>query len=1212
MDLITFALLKGKIKRASRELDQLEQAIETLNGDSSTPGSVQYQIAEVIAGAPEEYDTLMEIAQWLSEHEGDYAAVLEDIIDLKAQKTALTNADGTYNSQLTIGQGLKIVNNNLMLDTVEITQDEYDALTPEEQNNGTVYYIVDANAGGDIVAGTGITITVMQNGNKQISVDLVDSVTTAALPITSNAVKTALEEQALTAGTNIDITNGVISATDTTYSAGTNITIDSNNVISAAAPAYQAGANIDITNDTISATDTTYTAGTNITIDANNEISATDTVYSAGNGITINSNNEINVTNAVPAATSADDGKVLMVNNQGNWTAQNIHKDLINFDYDEDTDTLTSNKTNLELLSAKIDDRYRLNVTPKITGASVQTIENLYQVVNGMSNVIFIFVGGNRIYSITVDSSTMSMDITNARIEAGDNVSITWYEPTDSLKIATTANTKKQEITQAQYDALTTAQKKNGTVYFITDAQGGGGGGNYSAGTGIDITNNVISVAPDAAFSSTSENAVQNKVVNAALEALQPALTPGTNITISNNIISATDTTYGAGTGINIDGSNNINSLLTVNNDVLSYNDTAFNPKTVATAVAYTATSNVSEALGGAISDISNVATVVNGHTTQIQNLQSSLSTATTAIGDLSTAISNVDGKFADYLPKTNPVYNGTFSTNTSNATGNGSIALGYGNQALGVNSVAIGDSSTAEGDNSFALGTSAYASTSYAFAEGYQAIANAMYAHAEGFQSSATNNASHAEGPQTLASGSPSHAEGAMTTASASGAHSEGAQTIASGVGAHAEGTYSTASGNSSHAGGVKTSASGDVSFAHGADIKVVDTDPTTGEPTTTYYYTIASGEAAVAFGKGTTASGESAFVSGIRTKATSTAAHAEGIGSQSTAQAAHAEGNYTKAYGISSHAEGNETLASGSASHAEGAQTTAEEVGAHAEGTITYAKSSGAHAEGDHTQALKQCAHAEGRGTTASGVASHANGGYTIANKDYQTVIGRLNSTVSDGLFIIGNGTSSSGGENRSNAFVVKNDGDVEAAGDMTVHYSGSAYNVGACLSTVGSGLPAVTTADQGKTLSVSSAGQWAVQLPTGRIDYSSTEKIIGTWINGKPLYEITIYIEHLPGENGYDLKPAADSYSKTYSLGLSSSVQIRYSYAAAYFSNGSSRAMLNRAIPSGSYVIEDYGMWYNIAGHENMLVAQIAVNTDRYSTPGAITFQYTKTTD
>ena len=69
-------------------------------------------------------------------------------------------------------------------------------------------------------------------------------------------VDTSGLQSKLTAGTNISISDqNVISATNTTYTAGTNVSINGNNVISA--------------------TDTTYTAGTNVTIDQNNVISAT-------------------------------------------------------------------------------------------------------------------------------------------------------------------------------------------------------------------------------------------------------------------------------------------------------------------------------------------------------------------------------------------------------------------------------------------------------------------------------------------------------------------------------------------------------------------------------------------------------------------------------------------------------------------------------------------------------------------------------------------------------------------------------------------------------------------------------------------------------------------------------------------------------------------------------------------------------------------------
>ena len=51
-------------------------------------------------------------------------------------------------------------------------------------------------------------------------------------------------------------------------------------------------------------------------------------------------------------------------------------------------------------------------------------------------------------------------------------------------------NTDYVELTQAEYDALTEEQKTNGTLYFITDGEGGGGSGG-SGISGLDWANKV-------------------------------------------------------------------------------------------------------------------------------------------------------------------------------------------------------------------------------------------------------------------------------------------------------------------------------------------------------------------------------------------------------------------------------------------------------------------------------------------------------------------------------------------------------------------------------------------------------------------------------------------------------------------------------------------------------------------------------------------------
>ena len=52
----------------------------------------------------------------------------------------------------------------------------------------------------------------------------------------------------------------------------------------------------------------------------------------------------------------------------------------------------------------------------------------------------------------------------------------------------------------------------------------------------------------------------------------------------------------------------------------------------------------------------------------------------------------------------------------------------------------------------------------------------------------------------------------------------------------------------------------------------------------------------------------------------------------------------------------------------------------------------------------------------------------------------------------------------------------------------------------------LPAVTSADEGKVLTVDSNGAWSVETPSGGgIEYSTSEKVIGTWVDGvTPVYQ------------------------------------------------------------------------------------------------------------
>lgn len=164
-----------------------------------------------------------------------------------------------------------------------------------------------------------LVIDNQSGGTKKVSAgfinDIVSDVEVDGASVVNNGVAEidlSGKQDTIVAGSNITIAadGKTISATDTTYTAGTNVQIN-NGVISATDTTYTAGTNVDITGGVISATDTTYTAGANVTIDANNEISATDTTYTAGTNVQIN-NGVISATDttysAFGGATAGADG----------------------------------------------------------------------------------------------------------------------------------------------------------------------------------------------------------------------------------------------------------------------------------------------------------------------------------------------------------------------------------------------------------------------------------------------------------------------------------------------------------------------------------------------------------------------------------------------------------------------------------------------------------------------------------------------------------------------------------------------------------------------------------------------------------------------------------------------------------------------------------------------------------------------------------------
>lgn len=78
-----------------KQVNDNSAAIEILNGNNTTEGSVAYQIAQVVAGADASYDTLKEIADWISTHGTDAAAMNTQITTNKNDIVALKTQVGT-------------------------------------------------------------------------------------------------------------------------------------------------------------------------------------------------------------------------------------------------------------------------------------------------------------------------------------------------------------------------------------------------------------------------------------------------------------------------------------------------------------------------------------------------------------------------------------------------------------------------------------------------------------------------------------------------------------------------------------------------------------------------------------------------------------------------------------------------------------------------------------------------------------------------------------------------------------------------------------------------------------------------------------------------------------------------------------------------------------------------------------------------------------
>lgn len=108
----------------------------------------------------------------------------------------------------------------------------------------------------------------------------------------------------------------------------------------------------------------------------------------------------------------------------------------------------------------------------------------------------------------------------------------------------------------------------------------------------------------------------------------------------------------------------------------------------------------------------------------------------------------------------------------------------------------------------------------------------------------------------------------------------------------------------------------------------------------------------------------------------------------------------------------------------------------------------------------------------------------------------------------------------------------------------------------------------------------------------NYSTTEQIIGTWINGKPLYRKTIYVETLPNNTTLNIQHNVANVGQVvqvYGVGI-------------YKTSGGSNGQTIPYVSSGGYL----SVWFD----ETYL--HIVTTADRSNQYGYLSYEYTKSTD
>lgn len=118
------AKIKAEQTRAEGKEKEISDKLAIVDGDSNTEGSFRKAIADVIAAAPEDLDTLKEIADKLAGND-DLHKALNQAITEKADASALANSLNTVNDSISsLRVGLSKKQDKITVNSVDITDIE--------------------------------------------------------------------------------------------------------------------------------------------------------------------------------------------------------------------------------------------------------------------------------------------------------------------------------------------------------------------------------------------------------------------------------------------------------------------------------------------------------------------------------------------------------------------------------------------------------------------------------------------------------------------------------------------------------------------------------------------------------------------------------------------------------------------------------------------------------------------------------------------------------------------------------------------------------------------------------------------------------------------------------------------------------------------------------------------------------------------------------